>query len=789
MITTVFYFIAVALLADFYECEKNQFTNLYSIDAELLECLPVADLQDVLLLVPGVCKDYKSLHIRGGTGNSEIAYYLDGIPITNPEQINLNGVERIIIQKSGFAPEYKDGFSGIVHIETKNSDALKMTYLTDDIITDDRLNNGFNQYGIYTQMKIKDRFKAAFLGKSFFTDVLKPGLYKVSYPGNSYNGLIHFMYNLKENKIGFYTIAFRDQDVTWHPKILGGNAYKYSAQRLMVRKKGKSIITTAHFSSGQKTTLSMKFLRNVIDSVYGNRDYAWEEDNDYRWYDDYRLKGEHLIEYLEKRPLREILVDSLMKYHQEPDRNSPGTLRNNPYGIRGIFYTVGDYPAWCYYKAETQQLLFELTCDLTRQNRIKFGIDYGWYEFNYYYNPLPHFSQKLWSFYELKPHTISGYVEDRLMTGKIGISAGMRLSYFDYGLYYPGVELDEEDTVNVLKKFYFSPRIGILLPVSRKFKIFFNGGEFYYEPSGYLERSVPGKVRSFELGSKFALGTGFIITTSLYQKYLYELLIQKVEDYHGSFPISYYYLCKFTDKGEVNGWEVCIDKSVGRWFTSGIGYNLQSTRQMQIYGYNFYYEFYPGGNDPIIGNPISISMDSPLDYDCRHNLKIYLLLRIPEDAHSIFKNSTLGVFFSFFSGLPYTPEDFLGNPLGDINSSRMQGLSSMDLKLLKKFKIGPLHPGFAIMVNNLLNTEQIIYVYPTTGKPDDHGDPEPQLDQFGWLSITSLYYSPQADYNHDGLITPVEMKDEYLKARQDYHTNPMHYTNPFRVRFGLNVEF
>ena len=93
------------------------------------------------------------------------------------------------------------------------------------------------------------------------------------------------------------------------------------------------------------------------------------------------------------------------------------------------------------------------------------------------------------------------------------------------------------------------------------------------------------------------------------------------------------------------------------------------------------------------------------------------------------------------------------------------------------------------MIYNLFNTEQVREVYVTTGLPDDHGDPEPGLGQFGYLPISSSRYSPQADYNHDGLINPVEMKQAYMAARTDYYEDPRNYYSPFRVRFGIGIGF
>lgn len=127
--------------------------------------------------------------------------------------------------------------------------------------------------------------------------------------------------------------------------------------------------------------------------------------------------------------------------------------------------------------------------------------------------------------------------------------------------------------------------------------------------------------------------------------------------------------------------------------------------------------------------------------------------------------------------------------LGQENSARMPGYWNVDLKIRRRFSIGPI--GFTLngMIYNIFNTEQVLYVYETTGRPDEHGDPEPSLDQWGNISISSFYYSPQADHNHDGLITPVEYKNEYMTMLRDFYENPTYYKYGFRAQVGIGIEF
>ncbi len=776
----------------------DPFTNFFILTSEDIENLPVTDLNDLLMLVPGVNKDYKTLHFRGSAGMDEIAYYLDGIPIKSPEQINLAMIDKIIIQKSGFTAEYGDGLSGIVFIQTKKTarKLVNLNYLTDDLFPTERLNYGFNQYNFHNQASITKNIEYSFAGRYMFTDAYSSGLYKVSSPGNCYNGLMSLDYRFaNDGSIMISGYTFRNQFILWNPNMVGGNGYKYFEQSPMNREKGQSIILSSEYPLSNKTIVSIRFIMTNFDSVFGNRDYEWEKENGNNWYDDYRLKGEHLISYLRKDSLtpRSIVVDSLIQYHNEAERNSSAALRHNPYGVPGLFYINGDYPAWSYSRIITNQFLLQLKQTITENNELKFGIDYKWQNSKYYNNPLPWYSNVFWNYFELKPYTLSGYLEDRWLTNRIGIYAGIRYSYIDYGLPQPYIFPLEphEDTIMVLKKNFFSPRLGINLPVSRTLNIFFNGGEYYYESGDYMERFEPEKIRSLEIGFRLNPHQDFSLGLSLYQKYLYDYIIQRVEDYYGNFGLPYYsYLYTRIDRTDVSGIELNFEKSIFAILSSGISYNLQFANQLPVYEYGYYYEYYYyPGNDPITGEPINAEKKIyPLDYDCRHSLKTYLTLKIEEFILPLLNNTTFSLFFSFNAGLPYTPADFKGIPLGETNSSRMPGFNNLDFKYQRYFNIGSVKLTFTCLIENLLNSKQIIYVYSTTGKPDDHGDPEPASSQFGWISITSAYYSPQADLDHNGLITPLEMKDEYVRARSDYYSNPLHYNNSFRLRLGIGLK-
>jgi len=91
---------------------------------------------------------------------------------------------------------------------------------------------------------------------------------------------------------------------------------------------------------------------------------------------------------------------------------------------------------------------------------------------------------------------------------------------------------------------------------------------------------------------------------------------------------------------------------------------------------------------------------------------------------------------------------------------------------------------------NLFDTEQVTSVYSTTGKPDnDGGEASIQIQDFSTISLSSAYYTPQADYDHDGLNSPPELCGEYIDARRVYYNNPYHWKQGFRIRVGIGFDF
>lgn len=750
--------------------------SVHIITAEEIERLPVTTIDEIIELQPGVTKSDFGIHIRGGDVD-EIVYYFDGIatkvPYTDWQYNNLNlpAIEAIEIISGGFDVEYGDVHSGIVNIFTKRSGNRHRTnfyYLGDEIFSGDKLNFGYNQYNFSLggPIPMVPRLRYFFSGELMFTDAFQEALYKIPSSRNDYHihGNIAYIFPNARGKLTISGFKSREQYVVWSPYSEPGNDFKYFNNRPMTRTKNWIASAALDYMLGPKTLTSLKIGVTHFDRAYGNRDYDWEEEHDRKWYDDYRFKAEHLINYLLDEDYRaehniivaDILIDSLVQYHEEMTVRGVNALRNSPYGIEGIFYTYGDDRYWTYWHNNDIQVRFKLIHSLGKFHELKTGIDFFRYDIKYYSNELPWFYNPFWSYFERTPYKFAGYLQDKMNVGRVIARVGVRGDYFNPGIaneipiVYP---LQFDSLLDDSSSFKISPRIGISLWVTNRMKLRFNYGHFYqFKPDISIELQ---KATMFEFGYEHQLLLDMLFGLTAY--------VKNSEDYYN-----------------IHGLEFILHKRMWAFWSLTMSYNLQYAKGPSSWypGWGYY-------DPPSEPQPTEYW----LDYDERHTFKVILNFEFPHDYFLPLQNFGNSITVQYHSGQPYTLENLLGYQIDDTNSSRMPGYWNVDWKFSRRVKIGPTNLVFTGLINNLFNTTQIIDVYNTTGEPDDHGDPDPGIGQFSYISISSPFYSPQADYNHDGLITPVEFQKEYITARNDLYDDHTNYNNGFRMRLGVGIEF
>jgi len=799
-----------------------------AVTSQEMNRLPVTTINQVIALQAGVVDSKRGTHLRGGR-DGEVTYFVDGIvtkvPNTNWQSaiVSATAIEEVSVVSGGFDAEYGDALSGVVNIVTREGGAKisgAVNWLSDVMFTSwqKQINYGYSLYDLSLGGPFPglSRLRYFLAGEYMNTDSYhQEGRFKLDAPRDDYRAQGRLTYNLPDakGKLSFTGFNERRQWVIWS-NVTGTSQYnlKYFDNRPMSRIKNWIVSSTFNYMITAQTLASLKVGFTHFDRVYGNRDYEYEAANNRSFYQDYRFKAEHLVDYLLDDSFREandltirnVLIDSVMQYHVEYTNRDVEALRHNPYGVEGLFYTYGDYRVWRVWNNNDIQGRLDVSHSVGKVHEFKGGIDFTRYEMEYYDNNLPWVANPFWDAYDRAPWKFAAYVQDKMDFEGLVARIGLRFDYFDpkAETYQSPEDYLNDTLVESSAEFRLSPRLGFSLPVTDRMKLRFNYGQYFQLPAldnlyGSTDTSVirllisrgnavvgnifikPERTVLYELGIENQFTDDIVFGFTAYFKDIFDL--NQVREII-AVPYSYYQY-QNVDYGNVKGFEVNLQKRMSNMWAFGLNYTLQFAKGTAADAYEWYEDHYYYQIDvPVI--------DYWLDFDERHTLHANWDLGLPSDFFLIpFQNFNSSIVFSYHSGHPYTPRDLRGNKLGDENSARIPGYWNIDWNLSRSIKIGPANFVLKGMIYNLFNTEQIVEVHETTGDPIWHGDPEPSLDQFQNTAISSTRYSPQSDFNHDGLVTPPEAKQSYIDAQNDYYYDARNFLPGFRARLGVGLQF
>jgi outer membrane receptor protein involved in Fe transport len=772
---------------------------------------PFTTIDQLLTLQPSIVQSDSGLHLRGGKYN-DIVYYLDDMEIRvpnlgiQPALIAPSCIDKLSIIKGALNAEYGNALSGIVNITTKQGGVKhhgNLHYLTDEVFSRGKLNCGYNKYDFSLGGPIMKRLRYFISSELMLTDAYQKALYQVTSPRNDYRtqARITYLFPNARGRISISGFKSREQHMLWKPSgsdTLSELIYLFDPPM----QRSKTWIASAKFGYmlNSKTLINFLVGTTHFDRVYGSRDSIWEDQHDKKWFNDYRLKNEHFIAYLlsDTVPVRDILLDS-MDFNEASSRS----FHKDPYGIKGLFTYVEEFPAWSFWHNNNIQIRGDVVRCIGKYHETKTGFDLVRYDIRYYNREVPPCGRSLYDFryYHRNPYKLAGYLQDKINLVGVIANLGIRFDLFNANTFTYCFPLDfwDDTLANSKAIVSISPRFGVSLPVTERMRFRFAYGHYYQiPPFDYMYNTSdtavirlllsngenvfsnislkPEKLVVYEIGfEKIYRGNILFSFNAYYKNYDNLLQLRKVQ----ALPDPYFQY--FNDgHSTVKGIELMVKKRLPKTINFGIAYTLQYAKGASAWAHA---DYYTSDIEPPVINYW-------LDHDERHNILANIDFVIPKDfSLSPFRNLTNSIIFSYHSGHPYTPEDLTGERLANVNTLRMPDYWNVDWKINRRLHIGPAKFVLSCLINNLFNTEQIIEVYPITGKPDDHGDPVPSLDQFDYVPITSSYYSPQADYDHDGLITPPEFQFAYATAVNDYYNNPTYYNNGFRMKLGIGVDF
>ncbi len=349
----------------------------------------------------------------------------------------------------------------------------------------------------------------------------------------------------------------------------------------------------------------------------------------------------------------------------------------------------------------------------------------------------------------------------------------------------------------------FMPRIAFSFPISDEALFFAHYDVITKRPTAglrldpiaylYIDNSgtntvdnpnlLPEQTTDYELGFQQKISNSSSLKFSAFYREMRNQV--QVKRFTGADPNPNYLSYTNIDFGTVKGMTVSFDlRRTGNirltanytlQFANGTGSNAESQKAMVS-----------------SGQPNLRTM-TPLTYDQRHSVKASIDYRFeggknyngPKRSFKIkgtdkvrtilfLENTGINITFNGSSGTPYTKRDFNENTIvGQLNGSRLPWQFWMDAQINKEFltKIGNRRINFNIYLSvlNVLNTQNVIAVYGTTGNPNDDG----YLTNPKYQAQINAYEDPQA----------------YRDLRSVSTDSPYNYSLPRRIRLGVEINF
>jgi hypothetical protein len=167
---------------------------------------------------------------------------------------------------------------------------------------------------------------------------------------------------------------------------------------------------------------------------------------------------------------------------------------------------------------------------------------------------------------------------------------------------------------------------------------------------------------------------------------------------------------------------------------------------------------------------------APLSYDQRHTGIVVLDFYVPEGELGFWELLNVNAIFSFNSGRPYTPVDqwdilgdagLVADNTGYINSAYSPSAFRIDFKVEKGFAIGSFYLTPYVWIENLLDADNIVGVWRSTGSPYTTN----------WLN----------DPDAQGTIQ--QQGEGYVKDYETLEKDPNNFGIPRLIKLGLKLNF
>ena len=815
----------------------------FRVTSDAIESLPVQEVGDILSTQAGVTTSGSGIHIRGGR-SKEVAYFVDGVRVTDAYdgsvsvQIENEGIEELQIIAGTYNAEYGQANSGIINVVTKdpgaefegNVEVFSGTYaVSGDGGADALRGANTGDYPLLANLPYID---------------VDPYSYLDLNPTQYVNGQASLSGPILPNRLGFFALGryFRNDGWLYGARVFNPdgtpgdsslvpmNAFeKYSGQ------------ATLKLRASNRVNLSLTTLASVTTGDGGSSAFDFRLNPDgIRSYRDEGLSANlQLTHTLSNRAFYTLNASTFYKRNRTAAFDTIEEYENNTFLLQTpeFVYTGFDPTSGVptdsiavlqgpgrflrggvdltRFQRETRNVALkgDLTWQVLEQHLVKTGLEVRLddiYLENYNLTladdgtlqiPGPE-TNEYQLIEDVRPITISAYLQDKAEYESFVINAGLRFDYFDSNGQVPAdpedpnvfnpqrlinryrdtngngeIDPDEVNDNNLTTlderlaywytdaepKLQLSPRLGVAYPITADGVLHFSYGYFFQIPTyeflfanpGYRIGTLSGtygpygnanldpqKTVMYEIGFKQGFGDDILLDVTGFYRDIEDWVSVSFPQ-EAALPGVNYLTYTNLDFSNVRGITVALSKRFNGRFSLDADYTFQVAEGSNS-DPNDAITSRQGGDAPRL-NLI------PLGWDQRHTFNTSVFV-----GGDGWGTSLLG---RFGSGYPYTPVEADTDEIGVLpavptNAYRRGTTAALDLYAFKTFDFGGVKPRLFLQVYNLLDSRIANGVYGDTGLAD----------------VTFL--GPNLDVNDPG-----------------YYVRPDFYAEPRRVQLGLSASF
>ena len=735
--------------------KKDMVSTTYIIREDEIATIPVDYAFALVRFQPAVAIRDTALHVRGGR-ETEVTYLIDNISIMDPQNgelaivLSKGIIDEIIFLPGGFDAQYGRAMSGVINmIAARPSERLQVrAYGKTEALMPYYYDFGYGnvQASVHTPLTKQVRGFIAF--DAAHTDDWNPKLYVLPHKQrDDYSIYGKLLYapsgKLRVNVSGAQSrMQFDRYNTLWKFNL---DHYRSDMRT------GNLEVINVNYTPSARSLFSVDVSRLYTELTFGVR-----EPGSYGLFDNFQFRDHLTLEW-------------------------PQASMKNPFGVYTRKpYSAGDYPEYGNKSSLVYRINTQATVQLHTYHELRTGFEYSHLDLENFHYFVSNTYDVIDS-YHYKPHEVSAFVQDNIDFAGAFIKAGVRCDYYS------------SDIDSISPKLLVAPRLGASFLVTEKFLFRANYGVFTQPPlydymyslynllplppylEDYYKEFVapvgnpdlnPEKTSSFEIGLQGKVQENVGMTVNAFYKDVTDLIGTR---FVSALPVSYiqYINVEFAN---IKGLEAIFDFETSA-FTGKVSYTLSWARGSSSYAEEVYQQYVYDELDTAATPPLQ---EYNLDFDQRHRVFIQGALNLPFDSQFF-------VFGYFGQGFPYTPPSPEGKT-EERNVLRLDFQRQIDCVFTKSLRIGNRTLTAYAEVINLLDIRYPLgYHYPLIS----YEDIKPW--EFDAYSFQSSYYSPAADLNHDGLITPDELVVGYRELARQTDDWVNVNSAPRRARIGFEV--